>query len=344
MSDGLTAAEIASLVGGTLVGDGAVRLRAVAPLDRAGPGDLAFLAAGRYLPYFHASRAGAAFVTAEHGAEQPGPAVRIVVGDPHRAMLAVVQALYPARVRAPGVHPTAILGTGAVVGRDVTLGPRVVVGAGARLGDRVELMAGAVVGDGVTLGDDTLLYPNVVLYPGTVVGARVILHAGVVLGSDGFGYVPGRAGHEKIPHVGRCIIGDDVEIGANTTIDRGSVDDTVVGPGTKIDNLVQIGHNCRIGARCLLMAQVGLAGSSHVEDGVILAGQVGLAGHLTVGKGARIAAQTGVMGDVAAEAVLFGYPGRDRREALRAIAASYRLAEIVGDLEDLVKRGKLGDG
>jgi UDP-3-O-[3-hydroxymyristoyl] glucosamine N-acyltransferase len=344
MSDGLTAAEIATLVGGTLAGDGAARLRAVAPLDRAGPDDLTFLASGRYLSYFHASRAGAVFVTAAHREEQPGPAVRIVVGDPHRAMLAVVRALYPARARSPGVHSTAILGTGAVVGRDVTLGPRVVVGAGARLGDRVELMPGAVVGDGVALGDDTVLYPNVVCYPGTVVGARVILHAGVVLGSDGFGYVPGRAGHEKIPHVGRCVIGDDVEIGANTTIDRGSVDDTVVGPGTKIDNLVQIGHNCRIGARCLIMAQVGLAGSSHVEDGVILAGQVGLAGHLTVGRGARIAAQTGVMGDVAADAVLFGYPGRDRREALRAIAASYRLADIVSDLEDLVKRGKRGDG
>ena len=344
MSDGLTAAEVAALVGGTLVGEGATRLVAVAPLDRAGPGDLTFLAAGRYLPYFHASRAGAVFVTAEHREAQPGPATRIVVADPHRAMLAVVRAIYPARTRVAATHPTAVIGPGAVLGRDVAIGPGVVIGAGARIGDRVELMAGVVVGDGVSLGDDALLYPHVVCYAGTVVGARVILHAGVVLGSDGFGYVPGPAGHEKIPHVGRCVIGDDVEVGANTTIDRGSVDDTVVGPGTKIDNLVQIGHNCRIGARCLLMAQVGLAGSSHLEDDVILAGQVGVAGHLTIGRGARIAAQTGVMGDVAPGAVLFGYPGRDRRETLRAIAASYRLADIVGDLEDLVKRGQPGKG
>ena len=343
MSDGLTAAEVAALVGGALAGDGGARLTAVAPLDRAGPGDLTFLAAGRYLPYFHASRAAVVFVTEEHRDAQPGPATRIVVDDPHRAMLAAVRALYPARARAPAVHPTAVVGTGAVLGREVTIGPRVTIGAGARLGDRVEIMAGACVGDGVVLGDDVLLYPNVVCYPGTMVGARVILHAGVVLGSDGFGYVPGRAGHEKIPHVGRCVIGDDVEIGANTTIDRGSVDDTVVGPGTKIDNLVQIGHNCRVGARCLLMAQVGLAGSTHVEDDVILAGQVGVAGHLTIGRGARIAAQTGVMGDVAAGAVIFGYPGRDRRETLRAIAASYRLAAIVGDLEEMVKRGKPGE-
>jgi UDP-3-O-[3-hydroxymyristoyl] glucosamine N-acyltransferase len=145
-------------------------------------------------------------------------------------------------------------------------------------------------------------------------------------------------GHEKIPHVGRCIIGDDVEIGANSTLDRGSVDDTVVGPGTKIDNLVQIGHNCRIGARCLLMSQVGVAGSMHVEDDVILAGQVGLAGHFTVGRGARIAAQSGVMADVPAGATYFGYPARPHREALRAVAVLYRLAKIANQLEELVER------
>ena len=345
MSEGLTAAEVAALVGGTLVGESAGgRLTAVAPLDRAGPADLSFLAAGRYLPYFHASRAGAVFVTDEHRGAQPGPAVRIVVKDPHRAMLDVVRAIYPPRPRAAAVHPTAAVGAGAALGRDVALGPRVIVGAGARLGDRVELMAGVVVGDGVAIGDDTTLYPNVVCYPGTVVGARVLVHAGVVLGSDGFGYVPGRTGHEKLPHVGRCVIGDDVEIGANTTIDRGSVDDTVIGPGTKIDNLVQIGHNCRVGARCLLMAQVGLAGSTHLEDDVILAGQVGVAGHLTIGRGARIAAQSGVMGDVPAGATWFGYPARDRREALRAIAGSYRMAGIVGDVEELVKRGQRDQG
>jgi UDP-3-O-[3-hydroxymyristoyl] glucosamine N-acyltransferase len=205
------------------------------------------------------------------------------------------------------------------------------------------MMAGAVVGEGVVVGDDAVLWPNVVCYPGTVIGSRVILHAGVVLGSDGFGYVPGHGGLEKIPHVGRCVIGDDVEIGANTTIDRGSVDDTVVGPGTKIDNLVQIGHNCRIGARCVIMAQVGIAGSTRLEDDVVLAGQVGLAGHFTVGRGARIAAQSGVTMDVPAGATWFGYPARGSREAMRAIAAGYRLARIVDDLEELVRRGKHPD-
>ena len=336
----LSAAEVAALVGGELVGEGAVPIEGVAPLDRAGPRELSFLASGKYLPDFERSRAGAVLCRPEHGAARPGPAVRIVVADPHRAMLLVVARLYPPPPRVPGVHATAVVERGAVLGTDVALGPHVVIGTGARLGDRVTVMAGGVVGAGVPVGDDTTLHPGVVLYPGAEIGARVILHAGVRVAVDGFGYVPGPTGHAKIPHVGRCIIGDDVEIGANTTLDRGSVDDTVVGPGTKIDNLVHVGHNCRIGARCLIMAQVGLAGSTRVEDEVILAGQVGLAGHLTVGRGARIAAQSGVMADVPAGATWFGFPARAHREAMRGVAALYRLTKIVDQLEELAQRDR----
>ncbi len=338
----LSAAEVAALVEGRLIGDGGTgaRLSAVAPLDTAGPSDLSFLSSGKYLAAFTASKAGAVLVTAEHAAEPGGPALRIVVTDPHRAMLRAVRALYPEAARPRGVAATARIGRDAELGDGVAIGAYAVVGEGARLGARVVLMEGCVVGAGVTIGADSLLYPQVVCYPGTVIGARAIVHAGARLGSDGFGYVQTAKGHEKIPHVGRCVIGDDVEIGANTTIDRGSIGDTMVGDGTKIDNLVHVAHNCRIGKRCLIMAQVGMAGSLHVEDDAILAGQAGFAGHITVGRGARIGAQSGVTGDVAPGEMVSGYPARPHRDVMRATAALYRLADIVTELEALVERGR----
>jgi UDP-3-O-[3-hydroxymyristoyl] glucosamine N-acyltransferase len=196
-----------------------------------------------------------------------------------------------------------------------------------------------VIGDGVTVGDESQLHARVVCYPGVVLGARVILHSGAILGADGFGYVRRDGGreHHKIPHVGRVLVGDDVEIGANTTVDRGSVDDTVIGPGTKIDSLVQIGHNVRIGARCLIMAQVGIAGSTRLDDDVIVAGQSGIVEHLTIGPGARVAGGSGVTRSVSPGATVLGYPARDRMETLRAQAALFRLAKIVDELEDLVR-------
>jgi UDP-3-O-[3-hydroxymyristoyl] glucosamine N-acyltransferase len=336
----LTAAELAALAGGTLHGDGSVRLSGVAPLDHAGPTDLSFLGNAKYLDEFRTSKAGAVFLTELHRDARGEPAVRIVVSDPQRAMLVAIGALYPAPPRPRGVESTAIIEPGAVLGEDCYIGHHAVIGRDARLGARAVVMAGAVVGQGASVGDDCLLHPHVVLYPGTVLGARTILHAGVCLGSDGFGYVPGKDGHAKIPHVGRVVIADDVEIGANTTIDRGSVGDTTVGRGTKIDNLVQIGHNCRIGAHCFIMGQVGLAGSTHVEDGCILAGQAGLQGHITVGRGARIGAQAGVMGDVPAGATFSGYPARPHQDAMRALSALFRLAPIIRDLEELVQRDR----
>ena len=336
----VSAEDIAALTGGRLVGPGHVTVARVAPLDRAGPGDLSFLASSRYLPYFQRTRASVVLCKVEHAETRGGPEARVVVADPHSALLAVLPVLYPQPVWESGIHPTAVIGRGAVWEDPVAIGAYAVLGRGVRLGKNARIGAGCVLGEGVDVGDDALFYPHVVCYSGTVVGHRVILHAGVRLGSDGFGYVPGKGGgrHEKIPHVGRCIVGGDVEIGANTTVDRGSVDDTVIGPGTKIDNLVQVGHNVRIGARCLIMGQVGIAGSTHIEDDCIVAGQAGLAGHFTVGRGARIAAQAGVIGDVAPGATVSGYPARDHRELLRAQAALYRLARIVDDVEALVQR------
>jgi UDP-3-O-[3-hydroxymyristoyl] glucosamine N-acyltransferase len=182
----------------------------------------------------------------------------------------------------------------------------------------------------------------VTLYSGSRLGERVILHAGVIVGSDGFGYVYRDNQHQRIPHVGRCIIENDVEIGANTTIDRGSISDTVIGAGTKIDNLVQIGHNVRIGRLCLLMAHVGIAGSATIEDGVILAGQAGIGGHLTIGRGARIAGQAGVFGDVPAGETWSGYPARPHKEALRAQAALFKLAKLLRPIERLLQEMEKG--
>jgi UDP-3-O-[3-hydroxymyristoyl] glucosamine N-acyltransferase len=213
-----------------------------------------------------------------------------------------------------------------------------VIGEGALIGARTRLGPHVTVGAGVVIDSDCALYSSVTLYAGTQLGPRVRVHAGARLGSDGFGYVFRDGAHAKIPHVGRCIIEADVEIGANTTIDRGSIDDTVIGAGTKIDNLVHVAHNVRIGRLCLLMAQVGVAGSVRLEDGVILAGQAGISGHLTIGAGARIAAQGGVFGSVPAGETWSGYPARPHREALRAQAAMFKLPSLIRALEKLISR------
>src|SRR2546425_957372 len=335
----LSASEIAALTGGRLVGPGTTTVAGIAPLQRAGPGDLSFLASPRYAPYLERTSASVVLVAPALESTTGGPETRIVVADPYAALLVVLPVLYPQAVWEAGVHPTAVIGRGATWQEPVAIEPHAVLGREVQLGRNVRIGAGCVLGDGVAVGDDTQLYPGVTLYAGTALGRRVIVHAGAVLGSDGFGYIPGKGGeaHRKIPHVGRCLIGDDIEIGANTCIDRGSVDDTVIGSGTKIDNLVHIAHNVRIGARCLIMAQAGIAGSVQVEDDVIIAGRAGVSAHLPSGRGARLLGQSGHIADVPAEATMFGYPARAHREYLRAQVAMYRLAKIVGEIEDLVQ-------
>src|SRR6266542_1174188 len=267
----LSASEIAALTGGRLVGPGTVTVAGIAPLERAGPGDLSFLAAPRYVPYFQRTSASVVLVAPSlessaggAGGAGGGPETRVIGDDPYAALLVGLPVLYPQAVWEAGGRPT---------------------------------------------------------------------------GSDGFGYIPGTGGeaHRKIPHVGRCLIGDDIEIGANTCVDRGSVDDTVIGSGTKIDNLVHIAHNVRIGARCLIMAQAGIAGSVQVEDDVIIGGQAGISDHLTIGHGARLLVQSGTIADIPAEATYFGTLAHPHREFLRSQLALYRLAKIVDDLERLVQ-------
>jgi UDP-3-O-[3-hydroxymyristoyl] glucosamine N-acyltransferase len=333
----LTAEAIAALAGGELHGDGATTVDGVAPLDRATSNQLTFLADRRYAEHLLNAKAGVVLITPEL-ADCPGNvACRIVVPKPMEAMLAILPRLYVTDSCSPGVHQSAIIGKGVRIGSRVSIAEFVVIGPNATVGDDVSLGAHAVVGSGVKIGNGSKIFPHVTLYPGAEIGERVILHSGVRIGSDGFGYVFNGGRHEKIPHVGRCIIGDDVEIGANTTVDRGSIDDTVIGAGTKIDNLVQVGHNVRIGRLCLIMAQVGIAGSARIDDGCIIAGQAGLGGHINIGKGARIAGQSGVFGDVPAGESWSGYPARPHRESLRATGALFRISGMLRRLEELLQ-------
>ncbi len=326
------------MTGGVLTGDPESQVTGVAPLDRAQSHHVSFLASAKYAPLLAQADAGVLLIAPALAHVAGGARARVVVKNPTEALIALLPTLYPAAEHVPGVHPTAIIGRGVVLGTDVSIGPFVALGPGARVGARTRLHSHVAIGDGVTIGEDCELFEGVTCYPGTSLGERVRVHAGTRLGADGFGYIFRNGAHEKIPHVGQCVIESDVEIGANTTIDRGSIDDTVIGAGTRIDNLVHVAHNVRIGRLCLLMAQVGIAGSVQVEDGVILAGQVGISGHHTIGKGARLAAQAGVFGDVPAGETWSGYPARPHREALRAQAAVFRLPSLMRALERLVGR------
>ena len=341
---GLTAQAVADLVGGRLLGDGGVVVRRVGPLDRSGPDAISFAISGRYSAELRATAAGVVLVP-EPLAEAPaGSAARVVVADPYRALVRVIGALFPPAEPSPGVDPSARLGPGCRLGPGVSIGPFCLLGREVSLGERCRLAEGVSLGDGVVVGDDTVIGPRVVCYAGSRIGRRVRLKAGAVIGGDGFGYLPGPHGHSRIPHVGGCVLEDEVEVGSNSCVDRGSVDDTVIGRGTKLDNLVQVGHNVRIGERCLLMAGVGVAGSTRVGDGAILAGHVGVTDHLVIGAGARVAAKSAVFGDVPPGVAISGHPARPHRQFLRAQAALYRLSPIINDLERLVAERGGGTG
>ncbi len=340
---GLTAQAVADLVGGRLLGDGAVVVRRVGPLDRSGPDAISFAVSGRYAADLRHTGAGVVLVSDALADAPAGAAARVVVSDPYRALVRVIATLFPPAEARPGVDATVRLGAGCVLGPGVAIGPFTLLGRGVRLGARCRVAEGVSLGDGVVVGDDTVIGPRVVCYAGSRIGSRVILKAGAVIGGDGFGYLPGPEGHGRIPHVGGCILEDEVEVGSNSCVDRGSVDDTVIGRGSKLDNLVQVGHNVRIGERCLLMAGVGVAGSTRVGDGAILAGHVGVTDHLVIGAGARVAAKSAVFGDVPAGISISGHPARPHRQFLRAQAALYRLAPIIDDVERLVA-GRTGGG
>lgn len=337
----LTARAIADIVGGELKGSELTEVSGVAPIARAERNHLTFVGDGRYAPLLASSSAGIVLVTPEL-AELPGTVPsRVVVANPQAALLDLLPRFYPQESRPPGIDPTARIGRGVKLGRSVIIDPYAVIESDAVIGDNAWIGSHAFLGRAVVVGAASHVFPSVTLYSGAQLGERVILHSGVRIASDGFGYVFSGGVHAKIPHVGRCVIENDVEIGANTTIDRGSIDDTVIGAGTKIDNLVQIGHNVKVGKLCIIMAQVGIAGSTTIGDGCVLAGQAGLGGHITIGAGAKIAGQSGVFGSVPAGETWSGYPARPHRESLRATGALFKLAGMVKDLERLLAERRL---
>lgn len=324
----ITLGALARELEGRALGDVARRLTGVASLDAADPGDVAFVDSARRMTEATKSRAGCLLIP--EGVDPCGRDA-IAVAHPKLAFVTLLARVHPEPTPPPGIHASAVVDASAVIAHDAHLGPLVVVGARAVVGAGAVIGAGSVLGDDSVVGPGSRLHPRVVLYPGVKVGARAILHAGVVLGADGFGYVRDAIGRlHKFPQLGGLVLGDDVEIGANTTIDRAALGTTRIGDGSKLDNLVQIAHNVIIGEHVAISAQVGIAGSSTLEDGVTLGGQVGLGDHVRVRRGATIAAQSGVASGkvVRGDAVLWGTPARPLPEVKRQIAELRFLSEL----------------
>jgi UDP-3-O-[3-hydroxymyristoyl] glucosamine N-acyltransferase len=331
-----TLRELAGLVEGEVVGDADTVISGCRGIEDAGPGEITFVANRRYYSLIPQTRA-SAIIVSKDVAEAPKPMLR--VADPSLAFAQVMAALHPVVLKHPeGIHETAVVAKSALLGRRVALGPHVVVEENARIGDDTVLYAGCYVGRDTTIGARCLLWPNVSVRERVTIGDRVSIQSGTVIGSEGFGYVNVGGVFKLIPQVGSVLIEDDVEIGANVTIDRARFDKTVIGQGTKIDNLVQIAHNVVIGRHCMIVSQVGISGSTHLGDRVTLAGQVGLVGHITVGDGAIVTAQSGVPKSVPPGAVMSGYPAVAHEDWKKNSAYIHRLPELSRAVRELAKR------
>ena len=317
-----------------LIGDRSIKIENVASVAQAQTGDIVFVESARHLEIAMRSRASAVIVK-ESDAEITTTKPLLINPNPRLAFATAAKLLYPEKSHAPAIHPSAIIDPSAKVAPTASLGAFTVIEANAVIGERCSVASGCHIGEGVMIGDDCEIYPRVVIYPGTTLGRRVVVHAGAVLGSDGFGFVRDQTygRYVKFPQVGRLVIGDYVEIGANCAIDRGALDETVIGPGTKLDNMVHIGHNCSIGANVVIAAQTGISGSSRVGDDCLLGGQVGLGDHVTIESGAILGGQSGVLPNKTIRGngvVYWGTPVKPVREYLKELATLTRLTRKAG--------------
>lgn len=336
-----TASELAVLVGGTMVGECRHALQGVAALSEATESDVAFLGNDKYRDQVMGSRAGVVLVPANYTEPPPEGRAWIVCADPSNAFTAAVLAFTPPPVKyAPGIDARAVIDPTASVPASAHIGAGAVIEANAVIGENTVILPNVYIGQNSTVGNDCLIYPNVVIRERCIIGNRVILHPGVVIGADGFGYKSSEKGHEKIPQVGIVQLDDDVEVGANSAIDRARFGRTWIQAGTKIDNLVQIGHNCEVGRACLIVAQVGIAGSTHLGNGVILAGQAGVSGHLRLGDGTIVMGQAAVTKDTMPGSVLMGTPAQDRKAFVREKMNLKRVEEMSKQLKELLAAQK----
>ncbi|HEV2436121.1 MAG TPA: UDP-3-O-(3-hydroxymyristoyl)glucosamine N-acyltransferase [Verrucomicrobiae bacterium] len=330
-----TTAEIAKHLDGEVFGDAAATLKGFAPADSAKAGDLTFAENDDF--FVRAEKSAATAIIADKRFTS-AKKILIRVANARIAFAKAMALFFPERIFAAGLHPTAVVAPGAQIDSTAHVGPHCVVGKRARIGARTVLQGGNFIGEDSRLGDDVNLFPNVVVYPRAQIGRGVRIHANTVIGSDGFGYVQDGGLHRKVPQIGNVVIGDDVEIGAGVTIDRGALGSTIIGKGTKIDNLVQIAHNVEIGEGCLLVAQAGIAGSSKLGNYVVLAGQVGIAGHLKIGNQAIVAARAGVMNDIPDGEKWLGTPAQPDKEMKRQFIAIRHLPDLLRRVAELERK------
>ncbi|MEW6714534.1 MAG: UDP-3-O-(3-hydroxymyristoyl)glucosamine N-acyltransferase [Nitrospirota bacterium] len=328
--------EIAGIIGGSIVGNPDVEITGASGINEARQGDITFLSGKKKSPDLSGIKASAIIVKEE--IKGLAPASMLLIDNPYLAYAKALELFHKKPYKPSGISSKAVIGNNVSFGNDVSIYPLAYVSSNAQIGSRVSIFPGAYIGEGVIIGDNSVIFPNVSIMEGTRIGMGVTVHSGTVIGSDGFGYVPVSGTYYKMPQVGGVIIEDEVEIGANVTIDRATTADTIIGLGTKIDNSVHIAHNVKIGRHCIIVAQVGIAGSVEIGDGVIIGGQAGVIEHMKIGNGAVISAKTGVTEDIPDGQTTSGYPSMPHKDWLRTQSSLRRLPEYIKRIHELERR------